>query len=180
MKLFKDLTLFEQRILCHKLPKSFDSIKTDSIQEQCQNKRNKIIQELKRRMLNVDLEQYEIKIQSYEHLFQENLTTLQLQILNPTSDSHKCQVDIVMHFVKQYFTHHTNTCIHQIRYQESCLHAKFLRHYRRHSSATNKTIDVYPQIIVDVSKVSLNHKQLEYLSRCGKLEILLFNSDLIY
>jgi len=33
------------------------------------NKRNKIIQELKRRILNIKLEQYEIKIQDYEQLY---------------------------------------------------------------------------------------------------------------
>ena len=64
--------MFEQRILCHKLPKSFDCIKIDNDQEQCVNKRNKIIQVLKRRMLNVELERYENKIQHYEHLYQQD------------------------------------------------------------------------------------------------------------
>ena len=77
LKLFDDLTMFEQRILCHKLPKSFDFVKIEIDEEQCVNKRNKIIQELKRRMFNVELEQYEIKIQHYEHLYQQDLTTLQ-------------------------------------------------------------------------------------------------------
>ena len=57
MELFETLTMFEQRILCHKLPNSFSFIKVEIDQEHCVNKRNKIIQELKRRMLNVELEQ---------------------------------------------------------------------------------------------------------------------------
>jgi hypothetical protein len=57
--------MFEQRILCHRLPKSLDDIKVDVEQEHCGKKRNKIIQELKRRILNEQLEKYENKIQYY-------------------------------------------------------------------------------------------------------------------
>jgi hypothetical protein len=61
----------------------------------------------------------------------------------------------------------------QIRYKESCFHATLLSHHRRHyqSLASSKAIDVYPQIIVDIPKVSLNQTQLDYLSLTGKLEI---------
>jgi hypothetical protein len=167
--------MFEQRILCHRLPKSFDNIKTDIEQDLNANKRNKIIQELKRRMLNEELEKYENKIQDYEHLYQQELAALQIQISNPTSSDHKRQVEILTHFIKQYFSHYTDRCLRQIRYQESCLHAKLLRHYRRHSSSSSKTIDVYPQIIIDVPNISLKRTQLDYLSHNGKFKIV-FNS----
>ncbi|CAF1531351.1 unnamed protein product, partial [Adineta steineri] len=167
LKVFEDLTMFEQHILCHKLPKSYDCIDTDADREQCMNKRNKIIQNLKRQMLNAELEQYEIKIQHYEYLYQQGLTTLYSQVSNPTSSNHKCQVHIVLHFLKSYFNHHTNLLIRQIRYKESCLHVKLSSHHRRHSRLKKKTIDVYPQIIVDIPKVSLNRIQLDYLSRNG-------------
>jgi hypothetical protein len=72
LKVFEDLTMFEQRILCHKLSESFNVIKIKIDEEQCSNKHNKIIQELKRRMLNVELEQYERKIQHYEHMYQQD------------------------------------------------------------------------------------------------------------
>ena len=178
MKLFENLTMFEQRILCRKLPKSFSFIQAEIDQEQCVNKRNKIIQELKRRMLNIELEQYEMKIQHYEHLYQQDFHTLQLQILNPTSSDHKCQVNILVHCVNLYLHHYTNRVIRQIRYKESRLHVKLIHHYRRHSVSKKKIIDVYPQIIVDASKVSLNQTQLDYLSHNGKLTIILFSSIL--
>jgi hypothetical protein len=47
--------MFEQQILCHKLPKSFDSIKAHNNEEEWANKRHKIIQDFKRRMLNIEL-----------------------------------------------------------------------------------------------------------------------------
>jgi hypothetical protein len=65
MKIFEDLTMFEQRILCHELPNSFNSITINNHEEQCTNKRHKIVQDLKRQMLNAKLEQYELKIQHY-------------------------------------------------------------------------------------------------------------------
>jgi hypothetical protein len=126
-------------------------------------------------MLNEELEKYENKIQYYEHLYQQELAVLEIQISNPTSSDHKRQVTILTHFIKQYFSHYTDRFLRQIRYQESWLHAKILRHYRRHSLSSSKknATDVYPQIIIDVPKVSLNHSQLEYLSRNGRFDFLL-------
>ena len=173
LKVFEGLTLFEQRILSHKLPKSFDCTKVGNIQEQCVNKQNKIIQESKRRMLNVKLQQYEMKTQHYEHLYQQQFNTLQSQLLYPTSSDHQCQVDIVMYFVKSYFDHHTKRLIRQIRYRQSCLHVKLIRQHRHRSLSQKKIIDVYPQVIVDIPKVSLSRIQLDYLSRTGKFTIFL-------
>jgi len=170
----------KQRILCHKLPKSYDCIDTDINREPCVNKRNKIIQDLKRRMLNVELEQYEIKIQHYEHLYQQELTTLYSHISNPTSSDHQCQVNVLMHFIKLYFDHHTNRLIRQIRYKESCLRIKLIRQHRHHSLSKKKTSNVYPQIIVDIPKVSLNRIQLDYLSRNGELKISVIQLSIIY
>jgi hypothetical protein len=88
-----------------------------------------------------------------------------------------------MHFVEAYLYHHTNRLIRRIRYKESCLHLKLDRHHRRRhrrqSLATSRMIDIYPQIIVDVPKFSLNRTQLEYLSQIGKFKIL-FPSYLDY
>jgi hypothetical protein len=164
--------MLEQRILCRALPKSFDDIKFDVEQEPCAKKRNKIIQELKRRMLNEELEKYENKIQYYENVYQQELAVLEIQISNPTSSDHQRQVAILTHFIKQYFSHYTDRFLRRIRFQESCLHTKLLRHHRRHSlSSSNKNAtDVYPQIIIDVPNVSLNRTQLDYLSRNGRFE----------
>ncbi len=172
MKIFQDLTIFEQRILCHKLPKSFDRIKINNDEEQCVSKRNKILQDLKPRMLNVELEQYEIKIQHYEYLYEQELSAFKSEIFRTNSSYQMFQSDMLMNVVKTYLYHHTNIWIRQIRYKESCLHIKLLRHHRRHSLSTQTIIDVYPQVIVDVAKVSLNRNQLDYLSHNGKLRIL--------
>ncbi len=85
-----------------------------------------------------------------------------------------------MYFVKIYVYHHTKLLLRQIRYKESCFHAKLLRQHRRHKSrSASKTIDVYPQIIVDVPKVLLNQSQLDYLSHTGQLHSILNSSSII-
>jgi hypothetical protein len=174
--------MFEQRILCHKLPNLFNSIKDDHIEEPCINKRHKIIQDLKRRMLNAELEQYEIKIQNYEYQYEQELITFNSEISKTNSSYQMCQLNVLTHLVKNYVYHHTKILMRKIRFKESCLHVKLVHRRRRpppvpphQSSPTKKIIDVYPQIIVDVAKVSLNQIQLDYLSHTGKFEYL-FNS----
>jgi hypothetical protein len=77
--------MFEQRILCHKLPNSFNFLATNNNEEQSVNKRNKMIQDLKRQMFNTELERYELKIQHYEHLYEQELATFQSEIYRAKS-----------------------------------------------------------------------------------------------
>ena len=165
------MTIFEQQILCHQLPNSINSITIDNNEEQRVNKRHKIIQELKRQILNIELEEYEKRIQHYEYLYEQELTAFESETFRINSSYQMCHFNMLIYFVKTYVYHHTNIMIRQIRYKESCCHIKLLRHYcrRRRSLRKTKTIDVYPQIIIDIPKVSLNRIQLDYLSRNGKL-----------
>ena len=167
LKIFEALTMFEQQIVCHKLPKSFDCIKVMNDEQSCINKPRKIIQNLKRRMLHVELEEYEMKIQHFEYLYDQELTAFKSETYKTNSSYQLCHFNMLIHFVKTYIYHYTKKWIHQIRYKESCLHRKLLRHSHGQLSATRELINVYPQIIIDVPKVSLNSNQLDYLSRTG-------------
>ena len=51
-----------------------------------------MIQDLKRQMLNAELEQYELKIQHYEHLFEQELATFQSEIYKTESSYQICSV----------------------------------------------------------------------------------------
>jgi hypothetical protein len=173
MKVFEDLTMFEQRILCHELPSSFNSITIHDNQEHCVTKRDKMVQDLKRQMLNTELERYEMEIQQYEDLYEQELTTFQSEIYKTQSSYQIDRFNELMYYVKIYVYHHTQLLLRQVRYKESCFHVKLQRrHHRRHrSSPSSNTIDVYPQIIVDVPKVLLSKNKLNYLSRTGKFLI---------
>jgi hypothetical protein len=174
--------MFEQQILCHKLPKSFDFIQIDNYEQQCVNKRNKTIQDAKRRMFNVELEQYEINIQHYECLYEQELTTFESETFK-TNSYQMSRLDMLMYFVKIYVYHHTNILMRQIRFKKSCLHVRLSRRHHRQLLSTQKNIDVYPQIIVDVAKISLNRSQLDYLSHNDKLRITFsssFNHEIHY
>jgi hypothetical protein len=108
--------MFEQRILCHKLPNSFNSITINDNEEQCVNKRNKMVQDLKLQMLNIELERYELKIQHYEHLYEQELATFQSEIYRTESSYQICHLNELMYFVKIYVYHHTKLMLRQIRY----------------------------------------------------------------
>jgi hypothetical protein len=163
--------MFEQRILCHKLSNSFNSIKIHNSQEACPNKRNKMIQDLKRQMLYTEVEQYELKIQYYEHLYEQELVVFESEIHKTKSLIQMAHSNELMHYVTTYLYHHTKLLMGQIRYKESYFHVKLLRHRRRHLHRqclkSNKTINVYPQTIVDIPNVALNQTLLDYLSITG-------------
>ncbi|CAM4958271.1 unnamed protein product [Rotaria socialis] len=72
-----------------------------------------------------------------------------------------------MTLLKCYLSHYTNRLIRQIRYKEACVHVKLVRRHHRHLLSKQQIVDVYPQIIVDVPKISLNRIQLDYLSKSG-------------
>jgi t-SNARE complex subunit (syntaxin) len=174
IKVFEELTMFEQRIVCQQLPNSFYEANIDTHAEQNMNKSRKIIQEFKRRMLNDKLEEFEMKVQHYEHLYQEELNTFQLEMMNDINSQQLDQLEMLKHSVQTYLYHHTTKFIRQIRWKESNYHVKLVQCYYRQLSSTRKIniTDVYPQIIVDVEKISLNRIQLDYLSHNGKLNIL--------
>ncbi|CAF4714796.1 unnamed protein product, partial [Rotaria socialis] len=64
---------FEQRILCHSLPKTFDDIPIVTYQNLFGNEANKIMQELKRREFNDQLKKYELEFQHYKDLYQTEI-----------------------------------------------------------------------------------------------------------
>jgi hypothetical protein len=124
-------------------------------------------------MLNMELERYEMEIQQYEELYEQELTIFQSEIYKTESSYQISHLNELMYYDKIYVYHHTQRLLRQVRYKESCYHVKLLRRHlrRRRSSPSNNTIDVYPQIIVDVPKVLLSKNQLNYLSRTGKFVI---------
>jgi hypothetical protein len=123
-------------------------------------KQLKMFEDLKCLILNAELEHYELKIQHYEHLYEQELAIFQSEIYKRKSLYQICHFNKLMYFVKIYVYHHTELLLRQIRYKESCFHVKLIRHP---SFTLTNTIDVYPRIIVDVSKASLNQDQLDYL-----------------
>ncbi|CAF4443614.1 unnamed protein product [Rotaria socialis] len=167
LMIFEDLTIFEQRILCHSLPKTFDDISIATYQNLFGNEANKIMQELKRRKLNDQLKNYELKLQNYENLYQTEINIFESKLIQTSVNHQHIQADILMTLLKCYLSHYTNRLIRQIRYKEACVHVKLVRQQRRHLLSKQQIVDVYPQIIADVPKISLNRIQLDYLSKSG-------------
>jgi hypothetical protein len=150
------------------LPKAFDDIPIAKYQNLFGNEANKIMQELKRRKLNDQLKKYELKLMHYEDLYQTEINMFESKLIQISLNHEHTQSDILMTLLRCYLSHQTNRLIRQIRYKESFVHVKLVRQYRRHLLSKQQIVDVYPQIIVDVPKVSLNRLQLDYLSQSGK------------
>ena len=125
--------------------------------------------------MNGELEQFEIKIQQYEDLYRERLKAFQSEMVDNTDSHQLCQLEMLKHLVQTYLYYHTSKFLRHIRWNESNYHVKLVQRYYRQLSSTRKTnniTDVYPQVIVDVEKISLNRMQLDYLSHNGKLKTL--------
>ncbi|CAF4670808.1 unnamed protein product, partial [Rotaria socialis] len=153
------------RILCHTLPKAFDDIPIEKYQNLFGNEANKIMLELKRRRLNDQLKKYELKLQHYENLYQTEINIFESKLIQISLNHQDTQTDMLMILLKCYLSHYTNRLIRQIRYKEACVHVKLVRKHHRHLLSKQQIVDVYPQIIVDVPKISLNRIQLDYLSK---------------
>ncbi|CAF5006176.1 unnamed protein product, partial [Rotaria socialis] len=93
LKIFEDLTIFEQRILCHSLPKTFDDIPIVTYQNLFGNEANKIMQELKRRKLNDQLKNYELKLQDYEDLYQTEINIFESKVMQTSLNHQHIQAD---------------------------------------------------------------------------------------
>ncbi|CAF4617999.1 unnamed protein product, partial [Rotaria socialis] len=100
LKIFEDLTIFEQQILCHTLPKAFDDIPIAKYQNLFGNEANKIMQELKRRKLNDHLKKYELKLKHYENLYQTEINTFESKLIQISSDHEDTQSNILMTLLK--------------------------------------------------------------------------------
>ncbi|CAF4175015.1 unnamed protein product [Rotaria magnacalcarata] len=174
------LLIFEQRILCHTLTKTFNDIPIVKYQNFFGNEANKIMQELKRRKLNDQLKNYELEFQHYEDLYKTEINIFESKLIYISLNHQHIQADILMTLLKCYLSYYTNRLIRQIRYKEACVHVKLVRQYCRHLLSKQQIVDVYPQIIVDVPKVSLNQIQLDYLSKSGKSGIFHIGNSVDY
>ena len=145
---FESFTAFQQRILCHRLPKSFDDMPHDG------NLQQKHRQESKRRLLFVEFEKYETALLDHAHAYE-----LEWNRQDVSESILKC--------IEEYLAQYTNRQIRAIRFHESRFHTS-LTHRRSSSTSARLPIDVYPRVIVDVDHVLLNRVQLDYLSYHGQ------------
>ena len=111
LKIFEDLTIFEQQILCHTLPKTFDDIPIAKYQNLFGNEANKIMQELKRRKLNDQLKKYELKLMHYEDLYQTEINMFESKLIQISLNHEDTQLDILMILLKCYLSYYTNRLV---------------------------------------------------------------------
>lgn len=174
LKVFEQMTLFQQRILCHRLPRSFDPLK-ENITDQTNHThlQNKSFQEAKRQQLNRVLEHYETSLLDNENHYQQELCHFEKQLWRYHYSENKAHCDLMVQSVQDYLNHRQRRTMQTIRYGEACVRTALRKLQRRQTSQKNNEknkgmVSVYPQVILDVSKTPLNKRQLDFLSHRGK------------
>jgi hypothetical protein len=176
LKTFEELMMFEQRILNHILPQDFDQMEhliasdmyrppiNDSIAIAFNKKRSKILQEAKRTTLNMYVQAYQTKLQEFERQYRQELSRFKPDITNDAHTNKTCSKDSIT----VYVNHRTNRIKQEVFHKISSFRKQLLRRRQRSSVLIKNTVDVCPQVIIDVDHVPLNAAELQYLSR-GKL-----------
>ena len=172
LKVFEQMILFQQRILCHRLPQSFNQIEEITDHAGKINVQNKTIQEAKRYKLDQALENYETKLLDCEHRYQSEFSHLEIQLCKEHYAETRDYYDHLMQCLQNYLNHRKYRTIRTIRYREAYVRTALRKLHRRQMSRKSKKktnkVDVYPQVIVDTRKISLNQRQLDYLSQRGE------------
>ena len=172
LKVFEQMIIFQQRILCHRLPQSFNQIEEMTAHIDNQNGQNKHIQEAKRRKLDQALQDYETKLLDCEHRYQSEFSNLERQLWIQHFSGTRDHYDRIIQSLKDYLTHLSHRTIRTIRYRETYVRTALRKLQRRQMSQKSKKktskVDVYPQVIVDKKKICLNQRPLDYLSQRGE------------
>ena len=185
LKTFEEMTMFEVRILCKRLPKSINDLdkiisfddssvtsmsmknqqnKKDHRQQEINKKHQKNIRDYKRQTLAKTFEEYETIIEENEYLYQEELLKFEYE-----SSTHTNQMNNLMTCMNNYLNHRTNKIIREIRYKEAIFRVKLNhpRHRTKSSSTINKNINVYPEAIDETFENLFTDKELAFLSSIG-------------
>lgn len=171
-EIYKELLLFQMRILYKFLPNNFDELQyfiapiayiplndNKKIIE-LKNKSFKTIQEAKRSWLFIFLKAYEMKLQHLEHQYQNEFLQLESQLLNSVT------VDglSVFNQIKKYMISQTHKLKQQI-YKNVSISRHMLLQMRQHSSLSRKNmIGVSPEPYLDLISNPFNSCEWNYLS----------------
>jgi hypothetical protein len=152
----------------------------NNIQQQQQisdKKRQNQIRDSKRQSLAKTLETYELNIEENEYLYQEELLRLfEYELFQQQSH----QIENFMNCLNNYLKHRTDKGIREIRYKETIFRTKLNHPRHRYSSSVmvNRTVNVYPEAIIEVfgnQHHPFINKELALLSSAGTIhQISLF------
>jgi hypothetical protein len=156
--------MLKQPIIFKLLPKSIADIQSfgedisenvDSMDIKAENKK---LKETKRMKLNELIRDYEQQLSAIELQYQQELTNFRENHLKSPWTR----------LLKKYVFHRFKQLKQETLFKMTMLREKFYRR-RKHrlKSIRSKTIDVYPQTMVDVSSLPLSEAELSYLSSTG-------------
>ena len=191
--------MFEVRVLCRRLPKAIDdfhgdqfislgigsSTSTNDNHATMKTIKKNVEQQMRvldRQCLAQTLQAYELQIEENEKLFQKEWLRLfdNDELLRQEENVHRIENFTIC--LNNYLQHRMDTGLRRIRYKETIFRMK-LNHPRRRGSSsqqrssplseTNRTMNVYPEVIIEISATDHKHlqrftdKELALLSSAG-------------
>ena len=160
MKIWEELLMLEQRVLCEFLPLNFNQMEnfiaplsySPLIEKhkiiEFKNKHYKIIQEQKRHWLNIFFNAYETRLQEYEQQFQnefQQFENIQARDQTTTVDSST----LLNNSINEHMIRQTNQLKEDVYRRISSFRDKLIQN-RQRSLTTKTTIAVHPEPYLDL------------------------------
>ena len=176
MQVYEELTMLKERIRYQFLSTNFDQLGeyiapdyywppiADRTLVETKTKRRKIVQQAKRKLLNIYIFAYEMKIYHYEEQYQQALNELELKF---ASNKTTIAGQSLLNAVKAYMVYRTERIKGDI-FQKTAHFRQIIARRRQRSSVAKKALGVSPQVTIDVLHHTLNEDELTYLS-LGKI-----------
>ena len=159
------------RVLCKFLPPDFDHLQNviapityvplnnEHKTIELNNNRYKMIQDAKRQWLHISLSAYEIKLQEYNHQYEDIVLQLESLLLNNTS----LRGTSLLNDINRYVIYRTNELKQPISGKMSVFRNKLIQH-RKQLSSTNSLIGVSPEPYLDLISNPFHTREWQYLS----------------
>ena len=173
LQCYEDFLKLQTRISIEYLPQNFDQLENflssdlyfpiikDHLAVEFKQKRYKIIQEAKRTWLNLYIQAYQIKIQEYEHQYQQDLNQFELKNINHMHINEKSLLDSF----NDYIDYRINRIKQDIYFEKLPSYHKQVLRKRQCLRWPKKMVTVNPTVILDILYHPFTSTQLAYLSR---------------
>jgi len=172
LEVYEEVIILNERILHQFLPPNFDQLEeyiaqdyywppiADHTLPEMKTKRRKILQKIKRNLLNMYMYAYRFKINDYQQQYEQLLDQIEL---NFSSNTMIINEQSLFNAIKLYMIHRTNRIKEEI-YHKIIDFRQILTHRRQRSSTAKKAISVSPQVTVNVLHHTLHDDELDHLS----------------
>jgi predicted DNA-binding protein YlxM (UPF0122 family) len=172
LEVYEEVIMLNERVLHQFLPPNSDQLEeyiaqnyywppiADHTLPEMKTKRRKLLQQIKRTLLNMYMYAYRFKINDYQQQYEQLLDEIEF---NFASNTIIINEQSLFNTIKVYMIHRTNRIKQEI-YHKIKDFRQIITRRRQRSSTAKKTIDVSSQVTINVLHHTLNDDELAPLS----------------